>query len=244
MNRFWFALRQQPKGLILVPRARNATTRRRVDAVQNLDGSARGFSERTNHSPRGCVASTERFFWGGRRTSGPRGGARRVRHPLALRQRGTRIRPWISNRRRAAVWSAAGWGLIPVVFDKALCYWSDLRTMIRKWHKNKKKRHLTYWIGNVFNYLQWRNDLKQVRIARGLRNFPPTPPFHTHARVTRAGVLDSGWLTGYWQWMIDRFTLWDIYLVLAESIPSTVHTWLGIIYTIYFPANTKVHQAR
>ena len=38
--------------------------RRRVDAVVSVYGSASGFSERTNHSPCGCVASTEGYdFW-------------------------------------------------------------------------------------------------------------------------------------------------------------------------------------
>ena len=53
------------KGLIMVPHSRNAmTTQTSFDADVNLYGSAPGFSERTNHNPCGCVASTEGYhFW-------------------------------------------------------------------------------------------------------------------------------------------------------------------------------------
>ena len=50
------------KGLVMVPRSRNATTTHtltRFHAVLNLYGSALDFSERTNHSPCSCVASTQ-----------------------------------------------------------------------------------------------------------------------------------------------------------------------------------------
>ena len=72
-----------PKGL-MVPLSRKDTQgpRRRFHTVVNLYGSALGFSERTNHSPCGCVASTEclqflgdaRQALGGGRKEGPQGG--------------------------------------------------------------------------------------------------------------------------------------------------------------------------
>ena len=56
------------KGLFMVLRPR-----RRVDVVVSVYSSASGFSDRTNHSPRGCVASTEGYN-SSRRTSDPCGG--------------------------------------------------------------------------------------------------------------------------------------------------------------------------
>ena len=77
--------------------------RRRLHAVVNLYGSTSGFSERTNHSPCGCGASTEglqflggaRQALGGGRKEGPQGRKGSVTPPRnsLLRERGTIISP-------------------------------------------------------------------------------------------------------------------------------------------------------